>query len=340
MPEELDQYLSESTQESTQDDTELFGQEYSNPELDQHLSEEQDTSEQENDFGNDDQDDQDDSDDSDDSENDYNFNEINSNDEEDLYSISNKDHSKYTNAIVNRLTKKGVNISNLADNVGGFYDALNNYVGGGLRISSGNDSTHMKGSKHYSNKSIDIGANSSDNAAYSRLKNIFNNSAALKQFKQHYNIEDIIDEGDHYHIESVQTGGNIYSQTGNPFKNATDGYYPTIQPIEPRLTPIMLNTNMDANLSSYLNRNNNQIKELDKGPTNIPKADMTAGVDEGTKMGMDLYNNIFKVKGKMIGNLDNALTGVSALLSEKDNNRKFQEYLKNMYKDSERNYYS
>jgi hypothetical protein len=74
----------------------------------------------------------------------------------------------------------------------------------GLKISSGNDSKHMNGSRHYANKAIDIGANSSDPVAYNNLKKFL---ASNKDIKKKYGIEDIIDEGDHLHVELFRDGG-------------------------------------------------------------------------------------------------------------------------------------
>lgn len=69
----------------------------------------------------------------------------------------------------------------------------------GIVVTSGNDSIHSVGSRHYIDKAIDIGANSSQAAAYSNFKEyVLGNVDSLKS---KYQIEDIIDEGDHIHIE-------------------------------------------------------------------------------------------------------------------------------------------
>ena len=100
-------------------------------------------------------------------------------------------------------TKKGVNTNNLDPNLKSFASAMSDYFPG-LKISSGNDSKHMRGSKHYANKAIDIGANSSDPAAYNRLTKFLAQNPSIKR---QYGIEDIINEGDHLHIELMQQGG-------------------------------------------------------------------------------------------------------------------------------------
>jgi len=70
----------------------------------------------------------------------------------------------------------------------------------GLVVTSGKDSKHMEGSRHYEGKAIDIGANSSDRKAYEAFKNFINTPEGSK-FKQQYGLEDIIDEGNHVHLE-------------------------------------------------------------------------------------------------------------------------------------------
>jgi len=74
----------------------------------------------------------------------------------------------------------------------------------GLKLSSGHeghsgDGVHMKGSKHYSGKAIDIGANSSNRKDYELFKKLI--SSNKRQLMEQFGIEDIIDEGDHIHIE-------------------------------------------------------------------------------------------------------------------------------------------
>jgi hypothetical protein len=100
-------------------------------------------------------------------------------------------------------TKPGVNINNLDAGLSAFATDMSAQFPG-LKISSGNDSKHMSGSKHYQNKAIDIGANSSDRRAYNQLKGLLSQSP---QIRQRYGIEDIIDEGDHLHVEMMQQGG-------------------------------------------------------------------------------------------------------------------------------------
>lgn len=97
-----------------------------------------------------------------------------------------------------------VNINNLHPGLSAFTTDISNQFPG-VTVSSANDSSqHMKGSKHYENKAIDIGANSSNKVAYDALKKFAMNNP---QLKQQYGIEDIIDEGDHLHVELFQSGG-------------------------------------------------------------------------------------------------------------------------------------
>lgn len=77
----------------------------------------------------------------------------------------------------------------------------------GIVVTSGNDSTHMIGSRHYINKAIDIGAYSSNKDAYAAFrKYVKENSSALKL---KYGLEDIIDEGSHIHIELPLTTSEL-----------------------------------------------------------------------------------------------------------------------------------
>lgn len=100
-------------------------------------------------------------------------------------------------------TKPGVNLRSLNPNLMSFTTAMSDNFPG-IKISSGNDSKHKKGSRHYENKAIDIGANSSDPVAYRKLKSFLSANPGVRQ---QYGIEDIIDEGDHLHVELFQDGG-------------------------------------------------------------------------------------------------------------------------------------
>lgn len=91
-----------------------------------------------------------------------------------------------------------VNITNLHPNLKQFLDDMSNKFDG-IVVTSGNDSLHLPNSRHYIDKAIDIGANSSEKNAYSNFKNyVFSNESEVKN---KYQIEDIIDESNHIHIE-------------------------------------------------------------------------------------------------------------------------------------------
>jgi len=100
-------------------------------------------------------------------------------------------------------TKQGVDISKLHEPAKQFINVLaSNFPG--LKISSGHegssgDGIHMKNSKHYQGKAIDIGANSSNKKEYNSFKELIKLSS--QELKSQFGIEDIIDEGDHIHIE-------------------------------------------------------------------------------------------------------------------------------------------
>lgn len=96
-----------------------------------------------------------------------------------------------------------VNIKNLHPKLLNFTNVISQNFPG-LVLTSGNDSKHMKGSKHYGNKAIDIGANSSNKQAYVNLKKYLKSNPSIKK---QYGIEDIIDEGNHLHLEIAKYGG-------------------------------------------------------------------------------------------------------------------------------------
>lgn len=94
--------------------------------------------------------------------------------------------------------KNNVNIENLDAGLLQFLSDMSTRFKG-IVVSSGNDSVHMIGSRHYVNKAIDIGANSSDRTAYANFRSyVMDKSNGVKE---KYGIEDIVNEGDHIHIE-------------------------------------------------------------------------------------------------------------------------------------------
>lgn len=106
-----------------------------------------------------------------------------------------------------------VNIENLHINLKQFLTEMSSKFDG-IVVSSGNDATHIIGSRHYLNKAIDIGANSSNANAYASFKAYVLNNEALKK---EYDIEDIIDEGNHIHIElplTVKERNVVYFKRG------------------------------------------------------------------------------------------------------------------------------
>lgn len=99
-----------------------------------------------------------------------------------------------------KLKNNNVNVTSLHPNLIQFTNDLFESFPG-LVITSGNDSKHMKGSRHYDNLAIDIGANSSDKKQYDNFLELIKDPINLAIYKEKYGIEDIISEGDHIHIE-------------------------------------------------------------------------------------------------------------------------------------------
>lgn len=101
-----------------------------------------------------------------------------------------------------RTKSSKVNISKLNPRLLQFAEDMSNKFNG-IVITSANDSVHMVGSRHYINKALDFGAFSSDRKAYADFKKyVLSNK---EQLKQQYNLEDIIDETTHIHIEMPLT---------------------------------------------------------------------------------------------------------------------------------------
>lgn len=69
----------------------------------------------------------------------------------------------------------------------------------GIVVTSGDDSQHMANSAHYDGDAVDIGANSSNKAAYSNFKK------SLPELQQKYGIK-YLDEGNHIHLSLSRKG--------------------------------------------------------------------------------------------------------------------------------------
>jgi len=135
-------------------------------------------------------------------------NSINYNELRKLEPVRNNMYNNYSNASNIKTKSSNVNIKNLHPNLISFANVVSQ-IFPGVVLSSGNDSRHMKGSKHYSNKAIDIGANSSNKKTYSELKNYLKSNPSIKK---QFGIEDIIYENDHIHIELMKKGGQLGGQ--------------------------------------------------------------------------------------------------------------------------------
>lgn len=83
----------------------------------------------------------------------------------------------------------------------------------GIVVTSGKDSKHsVFNSRHYFGLGLDFGAKSSNKTAYQNLKNYVlegRNKWHLPNKFAEYEVEDIIDEGTHIHIELVQTPSEL-----------------------------------------------------------------------------------------------------------------------------------
>ena len=135
-------------------------------------------------------------------------NSINYNELRKLEPVQNNIYNNYSNAFNIKTKSSNVNIKNLHPNLISFANVVSQTFPG-VVLTSGNDNRHMKGSKHYSNKAIDIGANSSNEKSYLQLKKYLKSNPSIKK---QFGIEDIIDEGNHIHIELMKKGGQLGGQ--------------------------------------------------------------------------------------------------------------------------------
>jgi len=101
-----------------------------------------------------------------------------------------------------RTKSSSVKIDNLNANLRSFIEDMSNMFDG-IVVTSGNDSFHIKGSRHYINKGVDVGANSSEKNAYANFKAYVKTNS--NYLKEKYGIEDILDEINHIHIEMPLT---------------------------------------------------------------------------------------------------------------------------------------
>ena len=113
-----------------------------------------------------------------------------------------------------KLKDSSVNITNLHPNLVQFLNDMSDKFDG-IVVSSGNDSIHLPNSRHFLNKAIDIGANSSEPNAYAAFKDYVLSGAKSSHLPEkfaYYGIEDILDEYNHIHIELPLTVAEIEHQ--------------------------------------------------------------------------------------------------------------------------------
>lgn len=101
-----------------------------------------------------------------------------------------------------------VNVTDIHPNLQAFLKEVSDMFDG-IVVTSGKDGKHsVLNSRHYFGKALDFGANSSNPVAYANFKKYV--LEGRKKWHRpdkfaKYDIEDIIDEGTHIHIELVQT---------------------------------------------------------------------------------------------------------------------------------------
>lgn len=105
-----------------------------------------------------------------------------------------------------RTKNSRINVKDLHPNLRTLLEELSNKFDG-IVVTSGKDGVHrLWNSRHYEGKGIDIGANSSNKEAYRKFKE-YVLEGRKKWHKPpkfaKYDVEDIVDEGTHTHIELV-----------------------------------------------------------------------------------------------------------------------------------------
>lgn len=111
-----------------------------------------------------------------------------------------------------RTKNSSINVIDLHPKMKAMLEDLSNRFDG-IVVTSGKDSKHsVFNSRHYTGKAIDIGAGSSDKTAYKNFKDYVLEGRTkwhLPEKFSEYEVEDIIDEGSHIHIELVQSPSEL-----------------------------------------------------------------------------------------------------------------------------------
>ena len=291
---------------------------------------------------------------------DYDDAEIDDEDQDDFFDFFESDAINYSNKVLKKNIKSGVNTDGLNGNLSNFFNAFNAHVGNGLKISSARDGKHMKGSKHYSGKGLDIGANSSDRQSYMRFKAMLKDPKLLQQAKQEFGIEDVIDEGDHIHVELMQTGGlspfsyssgssnsqypginynrpqdyNLPGGLSN--SNNVSGYGAVLQPMQAR----------QPTFNSNFSPNNINVQGPKTGtPVVLPKDydNVIGGLNTATNAVEGLGSVLrFGQNAKSIvaKGLDTGLTIAGGILNERRNKRDYAKYLEEQYNEKPSDYFN
>ena len=111
-----------------------------------------------------------------------------------------------------RTKDSSVNVTDLHPKMKAMLEDLSNRFDG-IVVTSGKDAKHsVFNSRHYTGKAIDIGQGSSNKKAYQDLKDYVLEGRTkwhLPNKFAEYEVEDILDENNHIHIELVQTPSEV-----------------------------------------------------------------------------------------------------------------------------------
>jgi hypothetical protein len=194
----------------------------------------------------------------------------------------------------------------------------------GLVVTSTTGGKHMKGSRHYEGKAIDIGANSSDKNAYKTFKSNLRDPQFVAQLKSQYDIEDILDEGDHMHIELKQTGGSSLMNRSS--------YYPDEMSYNPNTAPPKsFVQNYEDNLKAQP-YGQLALEDIDRSQTD--KLGWMKGVGNLASKGSNLLNMYDNVKGVIGSSVATGVAGLNSILGARTNNQNmYDEYMKQYGED-------
>jgi hypothetical protein len=238
--------------------------------------------------------------------------------------------SNMSNYDLKPFAKKGARVDNINSNVANLFSFLNSKAGGGLTISSGTDGVHSTpNSTHYYGGGMDVGANSSDKSSYLSMKQLLSDPDTKAIIKQQFDIDEIIDEGDHFHFGSRKK--KKMQQGGSSLMNKSS-YYPDEMSYNPNTAPPKsFVQNYEDNLKAQP-YGQLALEDIDRSQTD--KLGWMKGVGNLASKGsnlLNMYDNFQEMTGRTIAS---GVAGLNASLGARTNNQNmYDEYMKQYGED-------